>query len=378
MHLVPPSKPRLVNADGSVADLMFHVATLSDGIPDCPHGIWISDDYASKSPTLRTVELEELTIFFKVIDPLRGMGENAPLRSFYPLTKQSPLGHKSSYGHAVPVEVYAEWKQDVDKTKDLLESAIDKGEENSEIQLLVRKILSEGYKQSCQFIDNMRRSFLQYWLMPPQGSMGEWSYVNYFSADRDQCYSIKAGDEFLPEGWEREHKNSKQFHFGYVLLRMVEADDLSAVNRPMPIIPQTFANEMMSTALVELSHDRTRSAIIHAVIALESSSKNALRQLLTTRLKGLEKGSTIEAISKDVSTVTLAQLVYSQLTEGTQVSSVDWTKIKNLCNARNTIVHTPQRRLPAYEKIRDEILEVFKYVQEIDDLTSRESINDKD
>src|SRR5450759_3702887 len=107
MHLVKQLKPVLVNADGHVEGLMFHVATLRDGIPDSPHGIWISDDYASKSPTLRTVELEGLTFVFKVLDPLLNVGENAPIRSFLAVTSQPPLGG-SSRGHAVPVDVYAE------------------------------------------------------------------------------------------------------------------------------------------------------------------------------------------------------------------------------------------------------------------------------
>jgi hypothetical protein len=81
MHLVEPHKPVFVYADGREAGLMFHVATLSDRIPDSPHGIWISDDYASKSPTLRTVELEGLTLFFKVVDPLLNARGDAPIRS---------------------------------------------------------------------------------------------------------------------------------------------------------------------------------------------------------------------------------------------------------------------------------------------------------
>ncbi|MGD1043920.1 MAG: hypothetical protein ABR936_01195 [Bacteroidota bacterium] len=377
MHLVKPHKPVFVYADGRVAGPMFHVATLRDGIDDGPRGIWISNDCASKNPTLRTVELEGLTLFFKVVDPLLNVSENAPIRSLLAITRQSPPG-SSSLGNNVPVDVYAEWKQDVEKTKTLLESAIDKGDEDPEIKLLVHKILSEGYKQSCQFIDNMRRSFLQYWLLPPQQDIATWSYVTYFSIDRGQCYAIKANDEFLPEGWERDHKYSKQIHFGYVLLRMVEENDLSAINSPRPVIPQTFADEMVSTALVELSHDRTRSAIIHAIIALESSAKNALRKLLEERLKGLEQGSTLEAISRELSTVTLARVIYSQFAGGAQVSSIDWTKIEDLYNTRNTIVHRGQRRLPSYETLRDEIVEVFKYVQEIEKVSSREGIVGED
>jgi hypothetical protein len=273
--------------------------------------------------------------------------------------------------------VYAEWKQDVEKSKNLLESAIDIGEEDPEIKLLVHKILSEGYKQSCQFIDNVRRSFLQYWLLPPQQDIAAWSYLTYFSIAREQCYTIEANDKFLPEGWERDHKYSKQIRFGDILLKMVEENDSSAINIPSPVIPQTFADEMISTALVELSHDRTRSAIIHSIIALESSAKNASRKLLKEQLKGLEQGSTLEAISRELSTVTFARVIYSQSVGGAQVSSIDWTKIDNLYNTRNTIVHRGQRRLPSYETIRDEILEVFKYIQEIENFSSGEGVVDE-
>lgn len=376
MQLVNQTKPFLVNAEGHTEGLLFHVATLSDGIPGCPRGIFISNDYVNKSPTLRAVELEELTIYFKAIDPTFGTGENAPIRSLLAITNQVALGG-STRGHAVPIDVYAEWKQDIEETKKLLENAIEIGSESPEIKLIVHKILSEGYKQSCQFINNMKYSFLQYWLMPPQ-EIGLWSFITYFSVDRNQCYGIKADDEFLPEGWERDHKYSKQIHFGDVILKMIEAGDLSTIKSSSPVIAETFADEMVSTALVELSQDRTRSAIIHAVIALESSSKNALRKLLEERLKGLEQGSTLEAISRELSTVTLARIAFSQYVGDMQVSSLDWKKIEDLYNIRNTIVHKGRRRLPSYETLRDEILEVFKYVREIEKISNREGTVDED
>jgi len=372
MHLVEIKKPALINSDRNIKGIMFHVATLNDGIHDSPIGIFISDDYASKNPILRTVEHEGLTFLFTALDPLFNVDRNAPIRSMLAMTRQSPI-HSSGYGHNVPIDVYAEVNKDIDKYKSLLEHSIDKGYEAPEIKPLIHTILSEAYKQSCQFIDNMRRDFDQYWLLPPQQDIA-WSYVTYFSTDRNQCYSIKANDEFLPEGWKMDHKYSKQTHPRKVLLRMVEEHDLLAINNPRPVMPQTFANEMVATALVELSRNRTRSAIIHAIIAIESSAKSALRKLLEERFKGLEQGSTLEAISKELSTVILARFIYSQLAGDLEGYTIDWKKINNLYNVRNTIIHRGQRQLPSYVTIRDEILEVFKYVQQIEKFSCGEEI----
>ncbi len=61
-----------------------------------------------------------------------------------------------------------------------------------------------------------------------------------------------------------------------------------------------------------------------------------------------------------------------------QVSSLDWKKIEDLHNIRNTIVHKGRRRLPSYETLRDEILEVFKYVREIEKVANGEGLVDED
>jgi hypothetical protein len=65
----------------------------------------------------------------------------------------------------------------------------------------------------------------------------------------------------------------------------------------------SFADEMVSTALVDLGKSRISSAIVHAVIALESASKQAFERCVREKLPGFEKGGTVEAVSKELSVV---------------------------------------------------------------------------
>ena len=179
---------------------------------------------------------------------------------------------------------------------------------------------------------------------------------------------IRSADNFLPAGWEADHKYApRKKPFGDILLKMIAPNDIVAINRAHPTESQTFAEEMISTALVELSEDRRRSAIIHSIIALESSAKKGLHKLISERIGGLEQASILEATSKEISIATLARVVYSQLVANTGSDSIDWSKLEKLYDVRNTIVHRGQRRLPDFDIIKDKIIEIFKYVQDSED-----------
>ena len=128
----------------------------------------------------------------------------------------------------------------------------------------------------------------------------------------------------------------------------------------------SFADEMVSTALIELGQSRFRSAIVHAVIALESSSKRTLEKLIRANLHGFEKGGTIEAISKELSVVALARLVLSHVAGEEATQAIDWTLLQSLYDLRNTIVHKSRKRLPEFEPLKLQIIEIMKYVNNLE------------
>jgi hypothetical protein len=128
----------------------------------------------------------------------------------------------------------------------------------------------------------------------------------------------------------------------------------------------SFADEMVSTALIELGQSRFRSAIVHAVIALESSSKRVLGKLIKANLHGFEKGGNVEAISKQLSVVALARLVLSNVADEEATQEVNWAELQHLYDSRNTIVHKSRKRLPEFEPLKSQILEVMKYVNKLE------------
>jgi hypothetical protein len=358
MHHVPPSVPTF-DTEG----LLFHIASLSDGILDGPRGIWINSEFVRKNPTLRMVKREEFTIYFIAFDPLLKAEQGSPLYALHQLIQQSPMG-STEKGCDVSVQVYVELKENVTTIKELLENAIDSGEDPPEVKALVHKVLSMGYECTREFIDNLRRDFNQYWLTLPSGL--EWAWILYFSKDRQEWYSILAEKGFEPDNWGKDHKYSTPPRFGYILLRMVNSGDLPELAKPRTLLPQTVADEMIATALIDLSKGRTRSSILHGVIALESASKRALYHLLSKPIKEFSQTSVLDAISQEVSLPTLAQVVYIRTGGVEALPEIDWQKIRLIYNTRNTIVHRGQRRLPQFEPVKEQLLEIYKYVHGIE------------
>jgi hypothetical protein len=122
---------------------------------------------------------------------------------------------------------------------------------------------------------------------------------------------------------------------------------------------------MVSTALVELRQNRIRSAVVHAFIAYETAAKRGLEALLLGRLKGLDSGSILEAIAREVCTVTLGKVVLQHASATVEEPVLDWSKIDAIYNTRNRIVHRGQRRMPPFEEIRAQVLEVRSFVMRL-------------
>jgi hypothetical protein len=160
-----------------------------------------------------------------------------------------------------------------------------------------------------------------------------------------------------PESWEawRPH----------ILLKIIDEADLEALAAAAPVPPPTFAEEMVATALVELHQDRLRSAILHAVIGYESAAKGGLEDLMEGRLRGLESAGIVDAISREVSTATLGRLVLNHAETPPKDPPLDWAKINELYDTRNMIVHRGRRRMPPYEDIKHQVLEVRAFVKRL-------------
>ncbi len=340
MRQIEPRVPIL-----EVEGLLFHIVELKNSIRDGPAGIFINKGYLKETCILRTVTRNNATFRFVPIDPIPDISRTEVVAS---------------------VHLYAEWTADVDDTSSLFESAIDTGLETPQVTAIVHQLLSDGFECACEFVNILRRKFLQYWLAYPTDTVAQWYGVEYYSKKREKWYSMLAGDDFSSTLIDSELNDNSQMRWRDLIIKKIDASDISEMSVAQPEAPYSFAEEMISTSLVELSKDRKRSAIMHSVIALEASAKRGLNYLLTERLKGLEQGSIIEAISREVSVVTLARIVHYHVVGKTYTTLIDWTKIKKLHNTRNTILHKEQRRLPNYEIIKESMLEIFKCVHTIE------------
>ena len=353
------------------AGLLFHIARLDEVYQGAPRGVYISDDFVSQNPVLWTAERNGVIYRFIALNPLEGIPQNAPIVIAYKLTER--MHDQSKPGHPTAIAVYAEWKTDLERSRDLLETAIDEGTDSSEIMQLGRQLQTDGHALSCDFINVLRRKFAQYWLEYPSNPL-QWLSVAYFSDKRQGWYLIKAPEDYAPPTFplDRLTETFPSSH-PYILFQMLDIGDTIQPGEMENPTPYTFAEEMISTALVELSQKRTRSAIIHAIIALESSANRGLEKLLKSRLVGLAKGSVLDAISKELSVVTLARVVHFHATSDSP--KVDWEKIKTLYETRNEVIHRGRRRLPKYDVLRAQLIEVFNCIKEIEEALARMTAN---
>lgn len=153
-----------------------------------------------------------------------------------------------------------------------------------------------------------------------------------------------------------------QMHYAPQIINNKDMETLNAVELKGR---WTFADEMLATAMVELHRRRVRSAILHAIIGYESASKRALEALMENKLKGLESAAVVDAITREVSTATLGRVVLFHAEEGVKNPPLNWDKIEHLYNTRHQIVHRGQRRMPSYEILRDQMIEVRAFVRRV-------------
>lgn len=358
MHPVDLRSP-LLETEG----LLFHVAVLGESIPDGPLGVFISNEYVKGNPVLRTVIRNDVHFKFVAFNPGSDIPANAPMQTLLKMTGQ-PLPSKSTAGRAVRINLYAEWVVNAEYTRSLLESAIGAKEDPPEVTAIAEQVLSDGFDCCCEFVDILRRKYLQSWLIYPYETF-YWAVAHYYSRGNASWYSIIPSEEFSTKFFEKNRISSKRIWPPDIVLRAIDSDNASDINNAPPEAPYSFAEEIIATSLIELSKNRIRSAILHAVIALEASAKRALGILLTERLNGFEDASILEAIAKEVSVATLARVVYHHIAKSNEIP-IDWVKIDTLYDTRNTIVHRGQRRVPNFETTKGQLLEVFNYVQSIE------------
>ena len=348
----------------------FYVGTIENPIPDGIKGISIDAAYVRDNPLLRTTVLNGVTFRFVAVNPVSSWTGLTVIQKNDPIISLRELANKqrdSITRRPVAISLYAEWTSRANEISEIFENALDAETDSPQVMELVHQLLSDGFSASCEFIDILRRKFAQYWLAYPDNLLA-WSTLLYFSKSRGSWHRLQASTDFVDQLSEASARNHhRQIPHPLVMLRTLTANDAPALDVAKPVTPFSFEEEMMATALVDLSQNRTRSAIVHAVIALESVAKQSLELLVSSRLTGLEQGRVLEAISKEISTITLARTVCVLLLGETGSAQFDWEKLKQLYDLRNTIIHRNRRRLPDFEKLKDWLIEVYRYVQVMDD-----------
>ncbi len=349
MKEVPLDKPSL-----DTDKILFHITTLRDAIPGAPQGIWIENTLMSTPRLLR--EREKNGVLFRFFTQESG-------NSILDRISLQVMPGTTAFGNYVGVDLYAEVLQEKSERITLLiNQAMETKADPVELTDFVQDMLRDAYELTCEFINILRHDYGQYWLRPPL-NLFDWAWVCYYCESRQQWFSICARDDFAPSllqrDWETESETTWQ---PFSLIKVIGEDDLPAMATAKPAPEPTFADDMISTALIELKQNRYRSAIVHAIIAYEAAAKIGLEILLKGRLKGLDSANIVKAICREVSTVRLGQAVIGLTFMGNTKPSLDWSKIEALYNTRNTIIHRRQRRLPAFREIREQVVEVYSYV----------------
>ena len=330
--------------------------------------MWIETEFVKRNPVLKTVRRNGAIYRFVAYDPFATAADGSPADVMMKITQRSAPS-ESVFGNVAGIELYAEIVGGVEDVRMMFESAAGKSEEPAEITQLVEGLMTTGYELTCEFINVLRRSHGQYWLVVPHtGSLG-WGAVGYYSRPRNKWYSIVLSDEFRSRFAMRPDPTAGHPQ-GPILLGMITSANAGQLQTETADREYSFADEMVATALIELGQARSRSAIIHAVIALESSSKRVLERLLEYKLHGLEKGGTVEIIAKELSVVALARLVLFHVAGEEVTQKVDWAAVQQLYDTRNTIVHKSRKRLPDFAQVKSQILEVMKYVNTLESMTA--------
>jgi len=323
---------------------LFHVATLRDVIPGGPNGVFIDRALLTKRPVLRERDRDNLRYRFVAFDP-------------YPTSPPRLDGCLD-----VPIQLYAEALPPYDGLSSLINAAMSNGSDPAELTTFVENILRQGFDLSYEFINILRQDYGQYYLQTPE-SLPDWAYAYYYSKSHERWFVIHARALFEETLLRRTYnEDNEKLKKSWVLPRTIREPDLEGLAAADSASRQSFADEMIYTALVELRHHRIRSAIIHAFIAYESVAKRALEYLVENRLKGLESGAVLEAVTREVSTVTLGRIVLYHARPEVIDPPLDWRKLDALYNNRNMIVHRGRRRMPPFEEVKAQVLEVWSFV----------------
>jgi hypothetical protein len=276
-------------------------------------------------------------------------------------------------GSAVGIRLDAGVVNNSESVSAMIDQAIETRVDPPELIALGEQIVTNGFDLACEFIDILRQDFDQYWLPMPETTI--WEYLGHYSAPRSKWYTLVLSKELSERLEERRRGNywyASQVHY---VPKVIGNADMETLNAAELNGRWTFADEMLATALVELHQGRVRSAILHAIIGYESASKRALEELMENKLRGLESAAIVDAITREVSTATLGRVVLFHAEEDANSPPLDWEKIENLYNTRNQIVHRGQRRMPAYEILRDQVIEVRSFVRRVQAALRRSAVS---
>jgi hypothetical protein len=341
--------------------LIFHLAQLwFNPVDGAPLGMYVDDQTYAKGQMLRERTRNGVVYrFFVSQDSTRPPQARIP-----PEQRIRFSGMTYIAGSDVGIRLDAGVVENIESVSAMIDQAIETSVDPPELIALGESIVTNGFDLACEFIDILRQDFDQYWLQMP-ATTSPWEYLAYYSAPRSKWYTLVLSKELLERLEERRRGNYWYASQPHYVPKIIGDADMGALNTAEKKGRWSFADEMLATAMVELHQGRVRSAILHAIIGYESASKRALGELMENKLKGLESAAIVDAITRQVSTATLGRVVLFHAEEGMENLPLDWDKIENLYNTRNQIVHCGQRKMPSYEILRDQVIEVRSFVRRV-------------
>jgi hypothetical protein len=339
--------------------LIFSLAQLWFDVDGAPRGIYVDDETYAKGQMLRERFRDGVVYRFFVSQDR----ERPPKPRLPPEQRIRFGGMIYNNGTDVGIRLDAGLVEDIEPVAAMIDKAIETGTDPAELIALGERIVTTGFDLACEFVEILRQDFDQYWLPLPQTTT--WEYLDRYSAARAKWYTLVLSKELSERLEQRRRGNywyASQFHY---VPKIIGNSDMDPLNAAELKGRWTFADEMLATAMVELHKGRVRSAILHAIIGYESASKRALAELMENKLNGLESPGIVDAITREMSTATLGRVVLFHAEGRGNDRGLDWEKIESLYNTRNQIVHRGQRRMPRYEVLRDQVIEVRTFVRRV-------------
>jgi hypothetical protein len=263
----------------------------------------------------------------------------------------------------VHVELYAIIVTNSAQIEAALEDAIAKGDNAPFVENLARRLRSSGFDAVVQFIELAQREYGQYWTQVPHPN--DWLPMLYFSHLRDAEFVMVLPDDFEPL-YRRTASERDSRPFGQILV--CEISSRMSKTGEADSRPQSFAEEMIAISLTELSSNRVRSAVLHSIIALESSARAAVESMVNNLVPSLLSSKLICSLLREVNLYNLARLVFENSPTLRRGDHPDWGQIEDLHQLRNRIVHDGQRKLPKVEDLVGKILQVKAFVDSVEKL----------